>query len=85
MVVIGIPLDTTEVERKAVEDAAISAGVHTVYLVEEVVAAAIGARLPVGSLLVLWWLILAGYHRDCGRKFAWHCIIEILTDRGYGI
>lgn len=49
MVVIGIPLDTTEVERKAVEDAAISAGAHTVYLVEEVVAAAIGARLPVGE------------------------------------
>jgi rod shape-determining protein MreB len=48
-IVIGIPLDTTEVERKAVEDAALSAGAHTVYLVEEVMAAAIGARLPVGE------------------------------------
>jgi rod shape-determining protein MreB len=48
-IVIGIPLDTTEVERKAVEDAALSAGAHTVYLVEEVVAAAIGARLPIGE------------------------------------
>lgn len=46
-VIIGIPLDVTEVEKKAVEDAARSAGARKVYLVEEVMAAAIGARLPV--------------------------------------
>jgi rod shape-determining protein MreB len=46
-VVIGIPLDVTEVERKAVEDAAKSAGARKVYLVEESMAAAIGAGLPV--------------------------------------
>ncbi|MBP9748893.1 rod shape-determining protein MreB, partial [Patescibacteria group bacterium] len=46
-VVIGVPLETTEVERKAVEDAAKSAGVREVYLVEEPIAAAIGARLPI--------------------------------------
>lgn len=46
-VVIGVPLDITEVERKAVEDAARSAGARQVYLVEESMAAAIGARLPV--------------------------------------
>lgn len=46
-VVIGIPLDITEVEKKAVEDAARSAGARQVYLVEEPMAAAIGARLPV--------------------------------------
>lgn len=46
-VVIGIPLDITEVEKKAVEDAAKSAGARQVYLVEEPMAAAIGARLPV--------------------------------------
>ncbi len=46
-VVIGIPLDVTEVEKKAVEDAAKSAGARQVYLVEEPMAAAIGARLPV--------------------------------------
>lgn len=45
--VIGIPLDVTEVERKAVVDAALSAGASDVYLVEEPMAAAIGARLPV--------------------------------------
>lgn len=46
-VVIGIPLDITEVEKKAVEDAAKSAGARQVYLIEESMAAAIGARLPV--------------------------------------
>ncbi|MEI8361304.1 MAG: rod shape-determining protein [bacterium] len=46
-VVIGIPLDITEVEKKAVEDAARAAGARRVYLVEESMAAAIGARLPV--------------------------------------
>lgn len=55
-VVIGIPLNTTEVERKAAEDVAISAGAREVYLVENVIAAAIGSRLPiedaVGNLIV---------------------------------
>ncbi|MEK7094724.1 MAG: rod shape-determining protein [Patescibacteria group bacterium] len=55
-VVIGVPLEITEVERKAVEDAVLSAGAREVFLVEEVMAAAIGARLPVvdsvGSLIV---------------------------------
>ncbi len=46
-VVIGVPLDITEVERKAVEDAVLSAGGREVFLVEEPMAAAIGARLPV--------------------------------------
>ncbi len=46
-VVIGIPLDITEVERKAVEDAAYSAGAREVLLIEEPMAAALGARLPV--------------------------------------
>jgi len=47
VVIIGIPLEVTEVERKAVEDAALSAGASKVYLIEEPMAAAIGARLPV--------------------------------------
>lgn len=46
-VVIGIPSGITEVERRAVEDAARAAGAREVYLVEEPMAAAIGARLPV--------------------------------------
>ncbi len=48
-VVIGIPLDITEVEKKAVEDAAKSAGAREVFLIEESMAAAIGARLPVAD------------------------------------
>jgi len=48
-VVIGIPLETTEVERKAVEDAAISAGARQVFLVENPIVAAIGARLPISD------------------------------------
>ncbi len=46
-VVIGIPLDITEVEKKAVEDAAKSAGARQVFLIEEPMAAAIGTRLPI--------------------------------------
>jgi len=54
--VIGIPYGVTEVERRAVEEAAHNAGAREVYLVEEPMAAAIGARLPIqdasGSLIV---------------------------------
>ncbi len=46
-VVIGIPLNVTEVERKAVFDATKSAGAREVYLVEQPLAAAIGARVPI--------------------------------------
>jgi rod shape-determining protein MreB len=46
-VIIGIPIDITEVEKKAVEDAALSAGAREVYLVEQPMAAAIGIRLPI--------------------------------------
>mgnify|MGYP001597405807 CR=1 FL=1 len=48
-VIIGVPLDITEVEQKAVEDAAIGAGAREVFLIEQPVAAAIGARVPVQS------------------------------------
>ncbi|HLC64351.1 MAG TPA: rod shape-determining protein [Patescibacteria group bacterium] len=46
-VVIGIPLNVTEVERKAVEDATKSAGAREVFLIEQPLAAAIGARIPI--------------------------------------
>lgn len=46
-VIIAIPLNITEVERKAVEDAAKAAGARIVFLIEQPVAAAIGARLPI--------------------------------------
>jgi len=46
-VIIGIPCGVTEVERKAVRDAAKNAGARTVFLIEEPLASAIGAKLPV--------------------------------------
>ena len=46
-VVIGIPLDVTEVEKKSFEDVIKSAGARKVHLVEQSMASAIGTRLPV--------------------------------------
>ena len=46
-VIVGIPCGVTEVEKKAVRDAAKNAGAREVFLIEEPMAAAIGARLPV--------------------------------------
>lgn len=48
-VIVGVPLEVTEVERKAVGDAALSAGAREVHLVEEPVAAAIGAGMPISD------------------------------------
>jgi rod shape-determining protein MreB len=46
-VVIGIPSGVTEVEKRAVHDAALNAGARSAFLVEEPMAAAIGSGLPV--------------------------------------
>jgi rod shape-determining protein MreB len=55
-VVIGIPSGVTEVEKRAVVDAAINAGARQAFLIEEPMAAAIGSRLPIqdatGSMIV---------------------------------
>lgn len=55
-VVVGIPSGVTEVEKRAVYDAALSAGAREVHLIEEPMAAAIGAGLPIaesrGSMVV---------------------------------
>lgn len=48
-IVVGIPSGVTEVERRAVADAALDAGARRAYLVEEPMAAAIGADLPIES------------------------------------
>jgi len=48
-VVIGIPSGVTEVEKRAVRDSAEQAGARSVYLVEEPMAAAIGAGLPIDT------------------------------------
>ncbi|OFW62548.1 MAG: rod shape-determining protein [Actinobacteria bacterium RBG_13_63_9] len=55
-VVVCVPSGVTGVERRAVEEAAISAGARAAYLIEEPMAAAIGAGLPIteptGSMIV---------------------------------
>jgi len=55
-VVVGIPSGVTEVEKRAVYDATMSAGAREAFLIEEPVAAAIGAGLPItethGSMVV---------------------------------
>lgn len=55
-VVVGIPSGVTEVEERAVRDAAINAGAREAHLIEEPVAAALGAGLPImearGSMMV---------------------------------
>jgi rod shape-determining protein MreB len=55
-VVVGVPSGITNVEHRAVYDAAKSAGAREVYIIEEPMAAAIGIRLPikepVGSMII---------------------------------
>jgi len=49
-VVIGVPSGVTEVEKRAVLDAALSAGAREVHLISEPRAAALGAGLPIGDV-----------------------------------
>jgi rod shape-determining protein MreB and related proteins len=55
-VIVGVPGSATEIERKAVREAAIGAGAGRVYFVQQAIAAAIGAGLPImearGSMIV---------------------------------
>ena len=55
-VVICVPSGSTAVERRAIHESAVAAGARRVYLIEEPMAAAIGANLPVteasGSMVV---------------------------------
>lgn len=55
-IIIGVPTNVTEVERRALLDVALASGAREAYLVEEPMAAAIGANLPVaepvGSMIV---------------------------------
>lgn len=55
-VVVGVPSGTTNVETRAVYDAARNAGAREVYLIEEPMAAAIGIRMPIkdpsGSMII---------------------------------
>jgi rod shape-determining protein MreB and related proteins len=48
-IIVGVPSGITQVEQRAVKDAAEASGAREVYLVEEPMAAAIGVGLPVGE------------------------------------
>jgi rod shape-determining protein MreB len=48
-IIICVPCGSTQVERRAIRESAIGAGASNVYLIEEPMAAAIGAGLPVGE------------------------------------
>ncbi len=63
-VVIGVPAGITEVEKKAVEDAAYNAGAREVYLIEEPMAAAVGARLPVQEAVANFIVDIGGGTTD---------------------
>jgi rod shape-determining protein MreB and related proteins len=56
MIIVCVPSGSTAVERRAIQESALSAGARRVYLIEEPMAAAIGAGLPVseptGSMVV---------------------------------
>ena len=61
-IIICVPCGSTQVERRAIKDAAEAAGASTVYLIEEPMAAAIGAGLPVsdasGSMVMIIGVIV---------------------------
>jgi rod shape-determining protein MreB len=48
-VMISVPIGVTSVEKRAVRDAALKAGAREAFLIEEPLAAAIGANVPIGS------------------------------------
>ncbi|HEY4264578.1 MAG TPA: rod shape-determining protein [Micropepsaceae bacterium] len=56
LIIICVPSNSTAVERRAIQEAALSAGARQVFLIDEPIAAALGARLPVseptGSMVV---------------------------------
>jgi rod shape-determining protein MreB len=65
-VVIGVPTGVTNVESRAVRDAAMTAGAREVFIIEEPVAGALGAKLPVKEALGTMVLDIGGGTTDIG-------------------
>jgi len=63
-IIICVPSGITAVERRAVREAAESAGAREVFFIEEPMAAAIGAGLG-------YW---GGHYRSCGDLTRWYCV-----------
>jgi rod shape-determining protein MreB len=90
-IIICVPCGSTQVERRAIRESALGAGASEVYLIEEPMAAAIGAGLPVseasGSMVVgvisLGGMVYKGSVRVGGDKFD-EAIISYIR-RNYGM
>jgi rod shape-determining protein MreB len=91
-IIICVPCGSTQVERRAIRESALGAGASQVYLIEEPMAAAIGAGLPVseasGSMVVdivmsLGGMVYKGSIRVGGDKFD-EAIINYIR-RNYGM
>jgi rod shape-determining protein MreB len=63
-IVVGVPTGVTNVESRAVRDAALGSGAREVYIVEEPVAGAIGAKLPINDAIGTMVLDIGGGTTD---------------------
>jgi rod shape-determining protein MreB len=91
-IMICVPAGATPVERRAVYEAALVAGARRVYLIEEPVAAALGAGLPIsearGSMIVdigggttdIAVMSLGGVIYSCSIRTAGHAMDEAIID-----
>jgi rod shape-determining protein MreB len=81
-VIIGVPFGITEVEKRAVKESAQIAGAREVYLIEEPIAAAIGAGLPItepsGNMIVD---IGGGHDRGRGDLALGHRVLALRAGR----
>lgn len=66
MIIVCVPSGSTAVERRAIQESALSAGARRVFLIEEPMAAAIGAGLLVTEPTGPWSSISAGHDRGRG-------------------
>ena len=80
-IVICVPCGSTQVERKAIQNSAEEAGASAVYLIQEPMAAAIGAGLPIDEPTGSWWLISAAVQRGGRNVLIRHGIFPFGTCR----
>ena len=66
-VIVGLPTGVTEVEKRAVYDAVMASGARQAMLIEEPIAAAIGAGLPIGEVRGSMVVDIGG-GEDSGRR-----------------
>ena len=77
--VVCVPSQVTGVERRALEDAATRAGARRVYVIEEPMAAAIGADLPVNDTVASMVVDIGAHHGRRGHQPRRHRQLQIAT------